>query len=172
MKVKDLVYCAVYVALFLVLDFMSNQINFLRHLNGGSVSLGVIPLYLASYHLGVGKGVLVSLLSIVIQIFMGRVFFVSFLAFTLDYVIAYGCYGLAVLFKNFKIRKINFYSGIVVTSGIRFISATISGMFFYGVPLWGSLVYNFDYIFVTMLICLITVPIIYSRVIMFSKKEN
>ena len=47
---KDLVYMALYAALFIVLDVAVNTLGILQMPNGGSLGVSVIPLLMASYH--------------------------------------------------------------------------------------------------------------------------
>ena len=120
-KISDLVYMAMYLALFMVFDWLANQIGLFKMPNGGTLGLGVIPLIIASYHLGWKKGLAVAILSVVLQFMTGKVYVVQnsdgftafqvFIQFMMEYPVAFGVYGLSSLFPNFK----NFYSGIVVT---------------------------------------------------------
>ena len=64
---KDLVYMALYAALFIVLDVAVNTLGILQMPNGGSHGVSVIPLLMASYHLGWQKGTVVAVLSILQQ---------------------------------------------------------------------------------------------------------
>ena len=70
-NVKDLCYMALYVALAVVLDYVSALIPFLQMPNGGSINLAVIPVFVASYHLGAKKGVAVGLLWWLVGFMMG-----------------------------------------------------------------------------------------------------
>jgi len=125
-----------------------------------------IPLLLASYHLGWKKGIAVGLLSIPLQYMTGQIWFLDFGQFTLDYIIAFGIYGIASLFPNYKM----FFSGVLITNGIRFISSTLSGMWYFGLPLWESGAYNATYMVPTTLACLVLVPLVYARMSRFIKK--
>ena len=76
-KISDLVYMAMYLALFMVFDWLANQIGLFKMPNGGTLGLGVIPLIIASYHLGWKKGLAVAILSVVIQFITGKVYVVQ-----------------------------------------------------------------------------------------------
>ena len=58
-KTRDLVYMALYAALFIALD----QITLFRMPQGGSINLSSVALLLASYHFGWKKGALVALVA-------------------------------------------------------------------------------------------------------------
>lgn len=51
----DLVYMAFYAALFMVLDYFTNMIPFLKMPNGGSIGVSTIALIVCSYHLGMDQ---------------------------------------------------------------------------------------------------------------------
>ena len=153
---KDVAYVAMYLALFYVLDFLSNSLPLFRMPNGGTLGLGTIALLLASYQLGWKLGLMTSLLSILLQFMTGQMYLLGFTQFLLDYFFAFGAYGLACLFPNYKY----FYSGVLITNLIRFISSTISGGVFYGVDLWGSIVYQATYLIPTTIVGLILVPLL------------
>ena len=72
-SVRDLVYIALYAALFVVLDYVTNAVNLFRMPNGGSLAFATVALLLASYHLGVKKGLLVCLVAIVLMFAIGSI---------------------------------------------------------------------------------------------------
>ena len=75
---KDLVYMALYAALFIVLDVAVNTLGILQMPNGGSLGVSVIPLLMASYHLGWQKGTVVAVLSILLQYVTGPMYTPAF----------------------------------------------------------------------------------------------
>ncbi|HZJ86542.1 MAG TPA: energy-coupled thiamine transporter ThiT [Erysipelotrichaceae bacterium] len=157
---RELVMLAVYAALFLALELVQNQFGFFKMANGGSWSISVVVLLLASYHLGYKKGVYISLISVVLQFLSGDMYLATgVFGFILDYVIAYGVYGLASIFPNFKFV----YTGVFVTNLVRFLVSTLSGMIFYKVDLLGSLAYNATYMLPTTITALVLVPILHHR---------
>ncbi len=168
-KISDLVYMAMYLALFMVFDWLSNQIGFFKMPQGGTLGLGVIPLIIASYHLGWKKGVVVAVLSVLLQFMTGQVYVVQnsdgftafqvFIQFMMEYPLAFGVYGLCSLFPNYKY----FYSGIIVTNLIRLALHVIAGTVFWATPWLGSFSYNAWYMIPTMVVSAILVPIIMNR---------
>lgn len=164
MSTRNLVRMAIYLALFLVLDLVANTFGLFRMPQGGSLGLGVIALLLASYDLGWKNGLLVSLLSIVLMYFTGQVWFVAFGQYLLDYVLAFGVYGLAVLFPTFN-RDSSFpiMSGILITNALRLFFSFLAGIIYYGVTPWASLLYQASYMVPTTVLTFIIVPLIYVR---------
>ena len=169
-KVKDIAYMALYLALFVVLDWLSNQIGLFRMPQGGTLGLGIIALLMASYHLGWKKGVGVCLLSVIMQFMTGQMYiiqhsdgfslFMILVQFLMEYPLAFGVYGLAPLFPNAG----KFWTGIAATNLIRLALHVIAGTVFWAVPWWGSFTYNAFYMIPTMLLCLVVVPVLTERI--------
>ena len=157
---KDLVYMALYAALFIVLDVAVNTLGILQMPNGGSLGVSVIPLLMASYHLGWQKGTVVAVLSILLQYVTGPMYTPDLVGFLLDYFFAFSVYGLASLFPNYKW----FYSGVLVTNLVRLISSTLSGILVWETAPWASLVYNATYLIPTALLCLVLLPLVMPRI--------
>ncbi|MCI5773729.1 MAG: energy-coupled thiamine transporter ThiT [Erysipelotrichaceae bacterium] len=154
--VKDLCFMAFYIALFMVLDSFVNVLQIFQMPNGGSLGVSTIALLMASYHLGWQKGLIVSLLSVFAQFVTGPMFTPDLLGFVLDYLVAFSVYGLASLFPNYKW----FYSGVLVTNFVRFLSSMISGVVIWGTTWWGSMSYQATYMIPTTILTLVVVPIL------------
>lgn len=158
LSVKDLVTMAFYLALFMIFDAFVNTLPFFQMPQGGSLGISTVVLLIASYHLGFKKGLIVSVLSVLLQFVTGRMYILGFTQFCLDYLIAFGAYGFACLFPNYK----EFYSGVLITNCIRFISSTISGVVFYNTTLAASIIYQAWYMVPTTIVGLIFVPLLYK----------
>lgn len=163
---------AMYLALFFVLDWMSNAIPLFHMPQGGSLGLGTAALLLCSYQMGWAKGTIVSLLSVLLQFLTGQMYLLGFTQFLLDYLIAFGVYGLASLFPNYGW----FYSGVLITNALRFFSSTLSGVLFYETPWMASMAYQASYMVPTLILDLILVPLL-ARALKFpcalpKKKEK
>ena len=156
---KTIAIMAIYCAMFVLLDRISDMLNLFPMPSGGKLNLGPIALLMCSYHLGWKNGLLVGIVSVFLQLVIGSVGFYGIWSFLLDYLIAYAAYGLASLFPNYKY----FYSGILITSLIRLASSTLSGTLLWETPLWGSLVYNASYMVPTTICVLIVVPLLCER---------
>lgn len=156
LTVRDITYMAMYLALFVVLDYMANILPLFKMPNGGTLGLGTIALLAASYQLGWQKGLVVSLLSVLMQFITGQMYLLGFVQFMLDYVIAFGIYGIACLFPNWKW----FYSGVLITNLIRFFSSTLSGVWFYETTWPASMAYQASYMVPTTILGLVVVPLL------------
>lgn len=153
---RELVLMAFYIALFMVLDVITNAIPFFQMPNGGSWGLSTIPLLMASYQLGWKKGTIVSVAAVVMMFITGPMYTPDLLGFLLDYLIAFAVYGLASLFPNYGW----FYSGVLITNLLRFISSTVSGYFVWGVDWAGSIAYQASYMIPTTILGLVFVPLL------------
>ncbi len=159
-NVKDLVFMAMYAALFAVLDVISNSfIPFLKMPNGGSIGISTVVLLVCSYHLGWKKAMISGVVSVLIQFVTGPMYMSNLLGFFLDYLFAFSIYGIASLFPNIGY----FYTGVLITNFLRFVSHTIGGVLVWETTLWGSIIYNAPYMIATCIVGLILVPLIVQR---------
>ena len=157
---RDLVLLAMYAALFMAVELIQNQFGLFKMPQGGSLGLSSVILLLASYHLGVKKGVAISLISVLLQFLTGKMYLeAGIVGFLLDYVLAFGIYGIASSVPNVKW----FYPGVIVTNTIRLAAHTLAGTLVWDVPLWPSLGYNATYMIPTMIVGIILVPLINER---------
>ena len=159
-NVRDLVFMAMYAALFAVLDVISNSfIPFLKMPNGGSIGISTVVLLVCSYHLGWKKAMISGVVSVLIQFVTGPMYMSNLLGFFLDYLFAFSIYGIASLFPNIGY----FYTGVLITNFLRFVSHTIGGVLVWETTLWGSIIYNAPYMIATCIVGLILVPLIVQR---------
>lgn len=158
-EVRTLALMAMYCALFVVLDRVSDMVHLFEMPSGGKLNLGPIALLMCSYHLGYKKGSLVAFVSVFLQLVIGSVKWYGAYSFLLDYLIAYTVYGLAVVFPNFG----HFYSGVLITSILRLLSSTLSGVLCWETAFWASLQYNALYMVPTTICVLIVVPLLTER---------
>lgn len=156
---RTIAIMAMYCALFVILDRVSDMLNLFQMPEGGKLNFGPLALLICSYHLGWKNGAFVGIVSVFLQLVVGSVKYYGMLSFLLDYLIAYSAYGIASLFPNYKY----FYSGVFITSLIRLLSSTLSGVILYETPIWGSLTYNLSYMIPTTICAIIVVPLLCER---------
>ena len=167
-KVKTIVFMSLYVALAIVLDYIKEFIPFLNMAAGGSINIALIPVVVASFHLGYSKGVLTGLLWWLLSFVLGlNRYFISVPQYVLDYIIPSGIAGICSLFyKKKKITEAEI--GITLMMIIRMISVIISGAIYWPGDLAAgstaawiySLSYNLPYSLLTLIMLLLLVPII------------
>lgn len=153
---------AIYVALFIGLDYVSNQIGFFKMPNGGTIGISTIVLLVASYRLGWRKGVLVALLTLPLQFMTSPIYSVDLLDFIFEYVIAFSIYGFASVFPNIG-KPLPVYSGIIIVNMLRLAIHVFAGVVYWKATWWGSLSYNAWYMIPTLIVGLILTPMILKR---------
>lgn len=165
---------AIFTALALVLDFVCGMYLSFAWLNGGSISLAMVPIFIMCFRWGPKGGFLVALLAGAIQIFWGYIFHP--IQVILDYPLAYGVLGFASLFykqiKDSKGLKMNLFMALAVFVAVvlRLIPAVISGCVFFATPLWGSIVYNGTYLLPSMVLCMAVTMILMNALKSFIYK--
>ena len=179
-KILSLVFMAFYVALAVVLSYINKIMPIIQMPNGGSVELMVIAIFMASYHLGWTKGVLVGILTLIINIMTGisDFWFVSFSQILLDYVLPFIVLGLASLFPNIKIGRFSFsnlYTGITVCMFMKYASHVLAGVYFWfpegeaagslAAWIYSAWTYNLGYNLATYIAAIIIVPILVDAVL-------
>ena len=156
-KTRKLTICALLVALATVLAFLSKIIP-APWLQGGSITIAsAVPIIIASLLFGWRWGILSSLTYAIIQMMTGfyppptKALSDFFLVVMLDYVLAFGVFGLASFFyKKEKAYTIP-VSGFIVMC-LRYLCHILSGILIWGVyaeegqtVLAYSVIYNGSY---------------------------
>lgn len=181
-RILTLVFMSFYVALAIVLSYLNKIFPIIQMPNGGSLELLVIAIFMASYHLGWRKGVIVALLSWVIGIMFGlNNYFVSFPQILFDYTFPICVLGLASIFSSIKIGRFslnNLYTGITATMFLKYSSHVLAGAYFWfpegeaagSIPAWiySAWTYNLGYNLITWLAAILIVPTLVKTI----KKSN
>ena len=167
-KVRLLTYMAFYAALYVVLKWIGDLIPFLQMPQGGSIQIELIALFIASYHLGWDKGILVGLLCWLLTFIMGSGrWFVNIMQYALDYFIPLIVVGAASIY--WQKGKYNVYICITIAMLLRFMSNVLSGVYYWppeeaaagSMPAWiYSLSYNSGYTIATYILCILIVPVL------------
>ena len=180
---KKLTLSAVMVALATVLSFVSVY----RLANGGSVTLAsMVPIIVISYLYDAKWSVITSLVYALLQMMMGfyppptNDIISYFMVVMLDYVIAFGCLGLAgTFFKMFGKNKIAItLSGAIVVI-MRFVCHFLSGIIIWGVwapegqsVYWYSLTYNGSYMGLELVITVAVLGLMSKFILEYRNKIN
>ncbi len=179
-ETRDIVYIAFYCALAVAFDYITQFIPLLQMPNGGSINLAVIPVFVSSYHLGVGKGMATGLLWWLIGLTLGlNNYMVSPMQTLFDYIIPAVIVGAASIAP--KVYKIsNVYTGVIIMMMLKYASHVIAGAVYWfpegeasgtaGAWMY-SLGYNLWYNLVTLIIAAILTSIIVRRLSAVSKTK-
>ena len=167
-KTRKIVFIALYVAIAITLDYIKEFLPFLNMKAGGSINIALIPIVVASFHLGVKNGIITGLMWWLLSFVLGlNKWFICLPQYLLDYIIPSGIIGISSLFYHHKkTREIVF--GIILMMFIRTLSIVISGVYYWPGELASgskaaliySLSYNLPYSIATCIILAMLVPII------------
>ncbi len=172
-NVREMVKMAMYVVLFVVLDYISAY-YIPRMPQGGSWGIGTTVLIIAAYDLGVLKSMGITLLVLLLSIWYDPPYFVSWGQYALDYLIGYLAYSLVPLLPTLtKNKKSVYYTllPVVIVNGIRFLSSTVSGVVYYNVGWSESIIYQSMYMVPTLISSVILVPILFVALKPFFNKD-
>lgn len=152
-------------AIFIALGLALGLVEFKIWAQGGSVDFVMIPIIIFALRWGAGWGIGVSCVYGFLKCILLEGMGYGWQAFFLDYILAYGCCGLAGFFRG---RKYGAEVGSVLSCVARFICHLISGVVlwasymppvYFGMPMnnvWVySALYNGSYMLPNMVIALI-----------------
>lgn len=130
MKQKNVAILAeigVMASLALVFDMIASTWGFV---NGGSISIAMLPIVVVAVRRGTKAGLLAGLLLGVLQIVasLRGLYLLNFTQFLLDYVLAFLVLGFAGLFPNAIRKPSRLIAGIALATLLRLIVASAAGV--------------------------------------------
>lgn len=184
--IRFIVEVAISSALFLVLDYIANLYSNPIFVNGGTIGVAMVCIFLMSYRWGLKGGLLTGLIVGLIQTIgaytIGGAWYIIFIQVALDYWAAYLVVGFSGLYFN-KIKNAeskgsrNYYIiiSILVGTGLRAVCAIVAGYAFWGsyapsiaenanvaALLW-SFIYNLGYLVPSGILCALVLCIISNK---------
>lgn len=165
---KVYTFIAMFMAVTIVLSFFNQFIPSLPQ--GGSISFDIIAIFLCSYLMGGKHAITVGVGVCILQFVLGMAVYYGPWSVLFDYLLPLCVCGVAGFIPHIKVGKYNLYLGVVVSMILKFISHFISGAFVFAMyapegmnPMIYSFGYNLPYNLLTMILCVIVVPILYNR---------
>lgn len=159
LKLRALCEGAIMVALAQVLGYL----KFFELPQGGSITIGMLPIFLYCARWGFGPGMLASIVYSVLQLLLDGAYAWGWQSMVGDYILAFSVLGLAGLFHK---NHYGFYYGILVGGFARFLVHYLTGVFVWGAympdtffgmtmttPWFYSALYNGSYMVLDMLLC-------------------
>ena len=159
LKLRALCEGAIMVALAQVLGYL----KFFELPQGGSITIGMLPIFLYCARWGFGPGMLASIVYSVLQLLLDGAYAWGWQSMVGDYILAFSVLGLAGLFHK---NHYGFYYGILVGGFARFLVHYLTGVFVWGeympetffgmtmtTPWFYSALYNGSYMVLDMLLC-------------------
>ena len=154
---KVLAEIAIFSAIAFALDYIQGAFSSGIFMNGGSIGIAMLPILIVSYRRGLIPGLLCGLVVSVVQLIGGSIFFINFLQFLLDYIVAYTVVGFAGAFAGLYRNSGSLGKqllwlavGSVVGGTLKFLSHFAAGYFWLCEgELWGistnTMLYSFVY---------------------------
>ena len=160
LKLRALCEGAIFVALAQVISYL----KFFELPQGGSITVGMLPIFLFCARWGFGPGMLASITYSLLQLLLDGAYAWGWQSMIGDYIMAFSVLGLAGLFHK---QKYGFFTGTVVGCVARFLVAYVVGATiwaeympesFFGMtmttPWFYSALYNGSYMLIDMILCL------------------
>lgn len=188
-EVFKVVFSATMIALAVCFDLISKIIPFLHFPYGGSMSLSMLPLVMIAITCGVPYGIIGGVAFGLINYFIDGYGFNIF-SFLLDYIIGFSAMAVSGIFRKqiLEGKKGYFILGFSLALILRWLSSGLSGVInaaTFGIDgaflesifgmgktsviyiyIYSFILYNFPYIFVSGVLCIVLGLIIYKSVIM------
>lgn len=172
---------AVFAAIAFALDLLAGGIWRFAFVNGGSISIAMLPILFVTYRRGLLPGLVCGLIVSLLQMLGGLyviagAWYAVFLQILLDYILPYPLIALAGLFfmiaKKRKKNTLLIILGVVFAGLMKLLCHFLAGFIFWktsiaweafeGMPALYSLVYNGSYILPSIVICTVIFIIIYK----------
>ena len=160
LKLRALCEGAIFVALAQVISYL----KFFELPQGGSITVGMLPIFLFCARWGFGPGMLASITYSLLQLLLDGAYAWGWQSMIGDYILAFSVLGLAGLFHK---QKYGFFTGTMVGCLARFLVAYVVGATiwaeympesFFGMtmttPWFYSALYNGSYMLIDMILCL------------------
>ena len=170
MKNKFTVQKLVEAGVMLALAYVLSLVVIFQMPSGGSITaVSMLPILIFSVRHGVGPGFFVAVVYGILQFLLGPKWSFHPVSILFDYVLGFGCLGLAGLFGK---RFLNAAVGIFLGVFLRFASSVLSGVVVFGAyapegqnPLVYSLLYNASYLLPETLLTLVAFGFVYKRLV-------
>ena len=172
--VREMTETAMLIGLAIILDLPF--LKFRVGINGGSVSLTMVPLFVLALRVGPIKSfIYIALVYCFLECLIdGEPAY----SLPFDYCLAYGSIALAGCFRKSILTDKVTLKGIVILSlsvvlccALRILSSSISSVLFYEVSYWAGIIYNATYIGPACLLTLIVLLVLYKPLLDVNKRH-
>ncbi|MGL4624333.1 MAG: energy-coupled thiamine transporter ThiT [Culicoidibacterales bacterium] len=166
MKAKKLAFMALALALAFALNLLEKSFLSFGWLNGGSIMVSLLPLFIVALRYGGRDGILVGIIYGVLGLLFGG-FVVHPLQVLLDYGISFAMVGLVGFMADLTSARWQVTVGITLACLGMLASFVVSGAVFFaeyapvGQSAWAySLIYNATYLVPTWVVAIVFVPLL------------
>ena len=178
LKLRALCEGAIFVALAQILGYL----KLFELPQGGSITVGMLPIFLFCARWGFGPGMLASITYSLLQLLLDGAYAWGWQSMIGDYIVAFTVLGVAGLFHK---QKAGFFIGTVVGSLARFLVAWVVGAVvwgeympdtFFGMtmtsPWFYSVLYNGSYMVISMALCLVVGALLWKPLGKYIRGED
>lgn len=178
LKLRALCEGAIFVALAQILSYL----KFFELPDGGSVTVGMLPIFLYCARWGFGPGMLASFVYSILQLVGDTAYSVGWQSLIGDYIVAFTVLGFAGLFHK---QKYGFFTGTVVGCLARFLVAYLVGVLLWGeympseffgmtmtTPWFYSALYNGSYMLIDLALCLLVGALLWKPLGAYIRGED
>ncbi|MDD8048490.1 MAG: energy-coupled thiamine transporter ThiT [Thomasclavelia sp.] len=157
---KTMAYMAIFAAIQIVLEYCT---HFFEMPQGGNVAFSLVSIFLCSYIMGWGYGVIVSMVCLGLHFALGLAVFYGPWSVIFDYVLPMLLVGMSGLIPLVKVGKYDVPIGIVIMCVLKTICHLIAGALAFNTALIPNLVYNIPYNLGTLVACFILFMLLEPR---------
>jgi thiamine transporter ThiT len=158
---KTIAHMAIFAALEVILEWVTQFTPQMPE--GGSISLSLVAIFLCSYLMGWGDGVIVCVVCMGLHFVLGFSVFYGPLSLIFDDLIPMVLVGLTGCIPLWKLGKYNIPLGIILVMILKTISHLISGWYAFATPLVANLAYNVPYNTAAMVVSFILFILLYPK---------
>jgi len=169
---KRITEIAVLIAVAATFEAISTFIPFLKWPYGGSVSVGMLPIFIIAFKYGLRDGLMAGFIFGFINFAFGG-FIIHWGSIFFDYIFAYTLIGFAGLYKEIAFTDNKaFVKGILLGGFLRYLMHGLSGVIFFhtyagseGAFVYSFIFYNLPYMALSIALCIAIGLIIKERLL-------
>jgi thiamine transporter len=162
-SIRILTETAILLAVALVLDALAGLYSPFKY--GGSISPAMLPIFILAFRRGWKSGLIAGFLFGILQSLVGMAFgsfyFLGFIQYALDYLVAFTVLGVAGFFTGARKKMGPMLWGILLGSFLRYLAHGFSGVVFWGmyapegmnVWFYSFILYNLPYMAASAALC-------------------
>ena len=185
-EINSMIETGIFVGIAIVLDFIFGSIYSLPY--GGSIGVAMLPIFIIASRRGLKYGLIAGILYGLIQTII-KVYFLNFLQYFLDYIVAFSVLGLGAFIPKTLSKASRFVWLIIIGSLLRWVAASLAGVAYWaayipGEMQWvdsifrtnivgslnenaliffGSFIYNSLYMIPSLILCVLVGILIHKR---------
>jgi len=170
-ETKRIAEIGIMLAVAVVLEAISTFVPFLHMPQGGSVSLGMLPIFYIAFKYGMKDG-LIAGFAFGLANFMLNGFVIHWGSIIFDYVLAFTVLGFAGAFGKGTVSNKVFVGGVLFGGFLRYLMHSFSGVLFFseyageeGAFIYSFVFYNLPYMLASIALCIFVGLILRKRVL-------